>query len=215
LTAGCCCCCSLLLLLLLLLLGCYQPAAFPCTRLQVSEVRKKERRLLFWNAVIKTINVTMVFGVPPVVTFAVLVPYETSNAVGRTTPYITPVTAFTMLSLFNVMRFPLVVLPKALRCVSEAINAIASLEKFLAEPAAPKHDLKGKPGVQFHNAVFRHETSDSPFRLRVPEFSCQPGELVAVVGRVGAGKSSLLNAIMGNMTLVGGAQAGAGGWCCL
>lgn len=29
-----------------------------------------------------------------------------------------------MLSLFNVMRFPLVVLPKALRCVSEALNSI-------------------------------------------------------------------------------------------
>jgi len=29
-----------------------------------------------------------------------------------------------MLSLFNILRFPLVVLPKALRCVSEALNAI-------------------------------------------------------------------------------------------
>ncbi len=79
---------------------------------------------MFWNAVIKTINVTMVFGVPPIVTFAVLVPYELTNERGRTSPYITPQTAFTMLSLFNVLRFPLVVLPKALRCVSEAINAI-------------------------------------------------------------------------------------------
>jgi hypothetical protein len=36
-------------------------------------VRKQELRLMFWNAVIKTVNVTMVFGVPPIVTFAVLV----------------------------------------------------------------------------------------------------------------------------------------------
>jgi hypothetical protein len=114
-------------------------------------VRAKERRLMFWNAVIKTINVSMVFGVPPMVTFAVLVPYELSNAGGRTTPYVTAVTAFTMLSLFNVLRFPLVVLPKALRCVSEAINATGNLEHFMAEPAAPKHDTVGKPGVHFHN----------------------------------------------------------------
>jgi ABC-type multidrug transport system fused ATPase/permease subunit len=33
----------------------------------------------------------------------------------------------------------------------------------------------------------------------VPEFSAVPGELVAVVGRVGAGKSSLFQAILGNM----------------
>ncbi len=105
---------------------------------------------MFWNAVIKTINVTMVFGVPPMVTFAVLVPYELTNEVeGATGPYITPQTAFTMLSLFNVLRFPLVVLPKALRCVSEAINSIQNLEKFMTEPAAPKHDTQGKTGVHF------------------------------------------------------------------
>jgi hypothetical protein len=203
-------------------------------------VRKKELRLMFWNAVIKTINVTMVFGVPPIVTFAVLVPYELTNERGRTSPYITPQTAFTRLSLFNVLRFPLVVLPKALRCVSEAINAIGvrcppgclarrsarfsacvpgaslhqppsrspphpapaaapraqNLERFLAEPAAPKHDVQGKVGVHFSKAVFKHHT-DSPFRLMIDEFSVRPGELVAVVGRVGAGKSSILQAILG------------------
>jgi energy-coupling factor transporter ATP-binding protein EcfA2 len=50
-------------------------------------------------------------------------------------------------------------------------------------------------------AVFKHPTNDA-FNLRVPNFSIQPGELVAVVGRVGAGKSSLLQAILGNMDLV-------------
>jgi ABC-type transport system involved in cytochrome bd biosynthesis fused ATPase/permease subunit len=38
----------------------------------------------------------------------------------------------------------------------------------------------------------------------VPEFNVQPGELVAVVGRVGAGKSSLIHAILGNMRPVQG-----------
>jgi ABC-type multidrug transport system ATPase subunit len=52
-------------------------------------------------------------------------------------------------------------------------------------------------------AVLKHAT-ETPFRLNVPDFSIKPGELVAVVGRVGAGKSSLLQAILGNMTLVSG-----------
>lgn len=66
----------------------------------------------------------MVFGVPPMVLFAVLVPYELGNEPDNATaPYLTPATAFTMLSLFNILRFPLVVLPKAMRCVSEALNA--------------------------------------------------------------------------------------------
>jgi ABC-type bacteriocin/lantibiotic exporter with double-glycine peptidase domain len=58
-------------------------------------------------------------------------------------------------------------------------------------------------------AVFKH-ANDNSFRLNVPEFSIQPGELVAVVGRVGAGKSSLLQAILGNMDLVEGQAHAAG-----
>jgi ABC-type bacteriocin/lantibiotic exporter with double-glycine peptidase domain len=53
------------------------------------------------------------------------------------------------------------------------------------------------------NAQFKHHGKDN-FTLNVPEFSCAPGELVAVVGRVGAGKSSLIHAILGNMRPVQG-----------
>lgn len=48
----------------------------PDTTQQVSEMRAKEKRLMFWNVVIKVINITMVFGVPPMVLFAVLVSEE-------------------------------------------------------------------------------------------------------------------------------------------
>lgn len=43
------------------------------TTAQISDMRAKEKNLMFWNVVIKVINVTMVFGVPPMVLFAVLV----------------------------------------------------------------------------------------------------------------------------------------------
>jgi ATP-binding cassette subfamily C (CFTR/MRP) protein 1 len=66
----------------------------------------------------------------------------------------------------------------------------------MAEPAAPKQNVQGKVGVHFNKAVFKHHT-DSSFRLMMDDFSVRPGELVAVVGRVGAGKSSLLQAILG------------------
>jgi ABC-type multidrug transport system fused ATPase/permease subunit len=53
------------------------------------------------------------------------------------------------------------------------------------------------------NAQFKHHGKEN-FTLNVPEFSVRPGELVAVVGRVGAGKSSLFHAILGNMQPLGG-----------
>jgi ATP-binding cassette subfamily C (CFTR/MRP) protein 1 len=78
---------------------------------KVANFRKDEMKYMFWNAVIKTVNVTMVFGVPPTVAFATLVPYELQNG-DNTAPYLTPQTSFVLLSLFNILRFPLVVLPK-------------------------------------------------------------------------------------------------------
>jgi len=40
---------------------------------EISDARQRELRLMFRNAFIKTINITMVFGVPTLVTFSVLV----------------------------------------------------------------------------------------------------------------------------------------------
>jgi ABC-type bacteriocin/lantibiotic exporter with double-glycine peptidase domain len=58
------------------------------------------------------------------------------------------------------------------------------------------------------NAKFKHHGKDD-FVLNVPEFTVKPGELVAIVGRVGAGKSSLVHAALGNMQPVQGtAEAG-------
>lgn len=49
--------------------------------------------------------------------------------------------------------------------------------------------------------MLTHSHDTSGFHLRIPDFSVHPGELVAVVGRVGAGKSSLIQALLGNLDL--------------
>ena len=57
------------------------------------------------------------------------------------------------------------------------------------------------------DAVFRYDHAGADaFTLTVPEFSVAPGEVVAVVGRVGAGKSALLQALLGNVPLAQGSM---------
>lgn len=53
--------------------------------------------------------------------------------------------------------------------------------------------------VEFHNAKFRWETSDSPdpnmdISLKIPKH-----QLTAIAGAVGAGKSTLLSAMLGQV----------------
>ena len=44
-----------------------------------------------------------------------------------------------------------------------------------------------------------HHPSNPNWHLHVPKFEVKPGQVVAVVGRIAAGKSSLVQAILGNM----------------
>jgi hypothetical protein len=94
---------------------------------EIGKIRKEEMKLHFKNANIKTINITMVFGTPPTTACVIFAAYEL--LVGR----LVATLAFTTLSLFNILRFPLVVLPKALRSLSEALASIAREEVFLLE----------------------------------------------------------------------------------
>jgi hypothetical protein len=92
-------------------------------------------KLHFKNANIKNINITMVFGTPPVTACVIFATYE--MLAGR----LAATLAFTTLSLFNILRFPLVVLPKALRSLSEALASIARIEEFLL--TAVPTDMEG------------------------------------------------------------------------
>lgn len=91
-------------------------------------MRAKEIELLSRTAVIKTINLCLVFAIPPVIALIIFATYVFN--VGR----FNSVFSFTVLSLFNTLRFPLVVLPKALRGTSgEAYGSMYANTVHLAK----------------------------------------------------------------------------------
>ena len=58
-----------------------------------------------------------------------------------------PTLAFTTLSLFNILRFPLVVLPKALRALSEGLASMERIEAFLLSEEEEIDDTQARQAL--------------------------------------------------------------------
>lgn len=127
----------------------------------------------------------------------------------------TPLTTdlvFPCLTLFNLLNFPLAILPMVITSIVEATVAVGRLTGFLAaeelqpdavsrrEPASKK----GDESIRVRDATFTWDRNDSRRCLENIDFAARKGELVSVVGRVGAGKSSLLEAILGDIWKIHG-----------
>lgn len=121
--------------------------------------------------------------------------------------------AFTTLSLFYVIRIPLLIIPVAFNQMADAYLASKRIGGFLA---ADEHENLGSTEIHSGsdmgdsilvledlNATWErfHSFIQSPpqFFLKDINLSIRKGSLVAIVGPVGCGKTSLLQAIMGEM----------------
>jgi len=121
---------------------------------------------------------------------------------------------FPAISLFQLLSFPMAVFSNIINNIIEAIVSIGRLENFLAggelDPNArtivrPDTNPDGEPHrgdavVEIKGGEFRWiEGSTEPI-LQDIDLTVNKGELLAMIGRVGDGKSSLLGAMLGEMT---------------
>ncbi|XP_012937343.1 multidrug resistance-associated protein 1 isoform X1 [Aplysia californica] len=114
--------------------------------------------------------------------------------------------AFVSLALFNILRFPLSMVPNVITNMVQANVSLKRLQAFVdnteLDAECVEKDEFLKPSIKIENASFSWEegnTTLSNIRLEAEE-----GSLVAVVGAVGAGKSSLLAAMLGEMDKISG-----------
>nr|QWN59129.1 ATP-binding cassette C transporter [Rehmannia glutinosa] len=117
--------------------------------------------------------------------------------------HLTPARAFTSLSLFAVLRFPLFMLPNI---ITQVVNANVSLKRLeellLAEerillPNPPVEP--GLPAITIKNGFFSWEAKAERPTLSNINLDIPIGSLVAVVGSTGEGKTSLVSAMLGEL----------------
>jgi ATP-binding cassette subfamily C (CFTR/MRP) protein 1 len=114
---------------------------------------------------------------------------------------------FPSLALFNLLNFPLMVLPNVITNIIEAFVAVERLTSYLLadelQPDAVRIEDSvaevGEESVRIKDGTFKWNKNDTQNTLEDINFSANKGELSCVVGRVGAGKSSFLQALLGDL----------------
>jgi ATP-binding cassette subfamily C (CFTR/MRP) protein 1 len=126
---------------------------------------------------------------------------------------------FPCLTLLNLLSFPLAVLPMVITSIIEATVAVDRLTSFLAaeelQPDAvqrkPAAVNRGDEALRIRDATFTWDRNQSRNCLENINFTARKGELSCVVGRVGSGKTSLLEAMLGDLWKIHGEVTVHGG----
>nr|XP_027190431.1 ABC transporter C family member 12-like isoform X3 [Cicer arietinum] len=124
---------------------------------------------------------------------------------------LTPARAFTSLSLFSVLRFPLSTLPSVLSKVANANVSLQRLEElFLAEERNLKQNppiVPGLPAISIKNGYFSWDPKAEKATLSNINVEIPVGSLVAIIGGTGEGKTSLISAMLEELPLISDGNA--------
>ncbi|PWN42694.1 putative YCF1 [Ceraceosorus guamensis] len=194
----------------------------------------EELGLLRWAGAVSSLFQFVWTAVPFIVSLATFATYSATQS--------TPLTAdliFPALSLYQLLSFPLAM---AAGIISAALQATVSAKRiceFLdageldpharlltlpdqAEQLIPAAEAKkGEPLVTIREGEFKWSRKQPTPTLQDIDLTVGKGELLAVLGRVGDGKSSLLSCVLGEMYRSDGqvtvrgrtAYFTQGGWC--
>ncbi|XP_015175304.1 PREDICTED: multidrug resistance-associated protein 1 isoform X1 [Polistes dominula] len=172
---------------------------------QILHIRKKEIQVLKEAAYLNA-GTSFIWSCAPflvsLVSFATYVLIDEKNVLDSET-------AFVSLSLFNILRFPLSMLPMMIGNIVQAYVSIKRINKFMnteeLDPNNVQHDPSELHPLVIENGSFAWdmENSDKPI-LKNINMTIEQGQLVAVVGSVGSGKSSLISAFLGEMEKLNG-----------
>ncbi|KAI0822453.1 P-loop containing nucleoside triphosphate hydrolase protein [Trametes gibbosa] len=200
---------------------------------RIEELRGKEMSYIRSLLIIRSANNAVAVSLPALASVLAFVVY---SATGHS---LNAADIFSSLTLFNLLRLPLMFLPISLSSIADAQNAIDRLygvfeAETLAETKiqdegmehaiqvvggefvwdgtppdmAARKDKKGRFGKKQASKTVvdpdAEKSQESTFRLKDVNLAIPQGQLAAIVGPVGSGKSSLLEGMIGEMRRTAG-----------
>ncbi|XP_062258726.1 ATP-binding cassette sub-family C member 4-like isoform X1 [Platichthys flesus] len=167
----------------------------------VDEIRRMEISKIMKSSYLRGLNMASFFVASKIIIFNTVCVYVlTGNTLSSSR-------VFMAVSLYGAVRLTITLFfPFAIEKVSESLISIRRIQTFLLlDEVAPQH--LGLPGVEKKDCVVKiqdlicywDKMIENP-TLQNVSFTVRPEQLLAVIGPVGAGKSSLLSAILGELS---------------
>ncbi|XP_047732365.1 multidrug resistance-associated protein 1-like isoform X8 [Prionailurus viverrinus] len=170
----------------------------PSYKKKIVEIREQElevQKSAGYLAVFSMLTLTCIPFLVSLATFGIYFLLDEGN-------FLTATKVFTSMSLFNILKLPLFDLPMVISAVVQTRISLGRLEDFLNTEELLLQNIEtnyiGDHAIGFTNASFSWDKTGIPvlknLNIKIPE-----GALVAVIGQVGSGKSSVLSAMLGEM----------------
>ena len=91
------------------------------------------------------------------------------------------------------MAMMFIMVPRA-QAAAIRINEVLEIVPEINDPAEPKDNFVGSGHIEFRDVTFSYHGAEEP-TLKNVSFSAHPGEVTAIIGSTGAGKSALLSLV--------------------
>ncbi|XP_052414905.1 ATP-binding cassette sub-family C member 4 [Carassius gibelio] len=166
----------------------------------VNDVRRKEISKIMNSSYLRGLNMASFFTANKIILFVTFTVYVlVGNKISASRVFVT-------VSLYTAVRLTVTLFfPAAIEKVSEAAISIRRIKKFLLLDELVKSHVpltqedKKEASVEIQDLLCYWDKSLDAPTLQNLSFTLRPGQLLAVIGPVGAGKSSLLSTVLGEL----------------
>jgi ATP-binding cassette subfamily C (CFTR/MRP) protein 1 len=173
-------------------------------KIRGTEIRVLQKMAWFHGVLTSSFTITPVFVILAV--FAVFVAMDPVNNI------LTADKVFVSIALMNLIRLPMIMFPYALMESVKLVISINRLNRFLIAEELDTETVQGElesraNAIEMKSAHYTWSSDEEHSAIKDINLEVKKGSLVAVVGSVGSGKSSLLSAMLGEMERVSGSIA--------
>ena len=168
---------------------------------KIEAARSRELTSLRWVTIVIAVNNAILTLTPFFISTAVFV----SLAIWTKAVLVTSL-VFPTLTLLNNVQYPLTRLPAVVTALSRASLAADRVQAVLLAEVLPEQfrdddlDYDRQRSIVISNALFSRGKAEPRSCLQVDHFTVNRGDVVCIVGLVGSGKSTFLQALLRNLT---------------